>query len=135
MGSPVVVIGTDVASYFFPSVDPVGRELRVNHIPYTVIGIAESQGSAFGVSLDKFIVAPYNSPLKRLTNRHGVIDGIMIQSPDEQSMLAAEDAVRGVMRARRKLMPDSIPDAAWMHSSSVSTVSNRPSLPSWRSLL
>lgn len=106
MGSPVVVIGTDVASYFFPSVDPVGRELRVNHIPYTVIGIAESQGSAFGVSLDKFIVAPYNSPLKRLTNRHGVIDGIMIQSPDEQSMLAAEDAVRGVMRARRKLMPE-----------------------------
>ena len=106
MGSPVVVIGTDVASYFFPSVDPVGRVLKVNHIPYTVIGIAESQGSVFGQSLDKFIVAPYNSPIKRLTSRHGVIDGIMIQSPDEQSMLAAEDAVRSVMRSRRKLMPE-----------------------------
>ncbi len=105
-GSPVVVIGTDVATYFFPSVDPIGRELKIGHIPYTVIGIAESQGSAFGQSFDKFVVAPYNSPLKRLTNRHGVIDGMMIQSPDEQSMLATEDAVRSVMRARRKLLPE-----------------------------
>ncbi|HEY5086398.1 MAG TPA: ABC transporter permease, partial [Gemmatimonadaceae bacterium] len=106
LGSPVVVIGTDVASYFFPSVDPVGRELKVGHIPYTVIGIAESQGSVFGQSLDKFIVAPYNSPLKQLTARHGVIDGMMIQSPDEQSMLATEDAVRSVMRTRRHLLPE-----------------------------
>jgi putative ABC transport system permease protein len=106
IGAPVVVIGTDVAKYFFPSVDPIGRELRVGRIPYTVIGVAESQGSAFGVSFDKFIVAPFNSPLKRLTNRHGVIDGIMIQSPDDQSMLAAQDAVRSVMRTRRHLLPE-----------------------------
>jgi putative ABC transport system permease protein len=106
LGSPVVVIGTDVASYFFPSVDPVGRELKIGHIPYTVIGIAEPQGSAFGVSFDKFVVAPYNSPLKRLTNRHGVIDGMMIQSPDVQTMLAAEDAARSVMRTRRHLLPE-----------------------------
>ncbi len=105
LGSAVVVIGTDVASYFFPSVDPVGRELDVGHIPYTVIGIAESQGSVFGQSLDKFIIAPYSSPLKQLTNRQGIIDAVMIQSPDQQSMLAAEDAVRSVMRARHKLMP------------------------------
>ena len=104
-GSPVTVIGQDVATYFFPGVDPIGRELRVNHIPYTVIGVAEPQGSVFGISLDKFIVAPYNSPLKRLTNRHGVIDAVMVQSPDEQTMMTAEDAVRSVMRSRRKLMP------------------------------
>jgi putative ABC transport system permease protein len=60
----------------------------------------------FGQSLDKFIIAPLNSPLKQLTNRHGVIDAIMIQSPDQQSMLSAEDAVRSVMRSRRKLMPE-----------------------------
>jgi len=106
MGTPVTVIGKDVKDYFFPNVDPVGRELRVNHIPYTVIGVAESQGSAFGISLDKFIVAPYNSPLKQLTNRHGVIDGIIVQAPDEQTMLAAEDAVRAVMRTRHKLRPE-----------------------------
>ncbi len=106
LGSPVVVIGQDVATYFFPGVDPIGRELKVGHIPYTVIGIAEAQGSVFGQSLDKFIVAPLNSPLKALTNRHGVIDQIMVQSPDAQTMIIAEDAVRSVMRSRRKLMPE-----------------------------
>ena len=106
LGSPVVVIGQDVATYFFPGVDPIGRELKVGHIPYTVIGIAETQGSVFGQSLDKFIVAPLNSPLKALTNRHGVIDQIMVQSPDAQTMIIAEDAVRSVMRSRRKLMPE-----------------------------
>ena len=106
LGSPVVVIGPDVATYFFPGVDPIGRELKVGHLPYTVIGIAESQGSIFGQSLDKFIIAPLNSPLKALTNRHGVVDQIMIQSPDQQTMIIAEDAVRSVMRSRRKLMPE-----------------------------
>jgi putative ABC transport system permease protein len=106
LGSPVVVIGQDVATYFFPGVDPVGRELKVGRIPYTVIGVAETQGSAFGVSFDKFIVAPLNSPLKKLTNRHGVIDGIMIQSPDQATMLINEDAVRTVMRTSRKLKPE-----------------------------
>ncbi len=106
LGSPVVVIGLDVATYFFPGVDPIGRELKIGHLPYTVIGIAETQGSIFGQSLDKFIVAPLNSPLKALTNRHGVIDQIMIQSPDAQTMIIAEDAVRSVMRSRRKLMPE-----------------------------
>lgn len=106
LGSPVVVIGLDVATYFFPGVDPIGRELKVGHLPYTVIGIAETQGSIFGQSLDKFIVAPLNSPLKALTNRHGVIDAIMVQSPDPQTMIIAEDAVRSVMRSRRHLMPE-----------------------------
>ncbi|MEO7218880.1 MAG: ABC transporter permease [Gemmatimonadaceae bacterium] len=105
LGSPVVVIGQDVATYFFPGLDPIGRELKVGRLPYTVIGIAESQGSVFGMSLDKFIIAPLNSPLKALTNHHGVIDGIMVQSPDQQTMLIAEDAVRTVMRSRHKLMP------------------------------
>ncbi|MEO7042579.1 MAG: ABC transporter permease [Gemmatimonadaceae bacterium] len=106
LGSPVVVIGQDVATYFFPGVDPIGRELKVGHLPYTVIGIAETQGSVFGQSLDKFIVAPLNSPLKALTNRRGVIDAIMVQSPDPQTMIIAEDAVRSVMRSRRHLMPE-----------------------------
>ena len=104
-----IVFGLSIAfaaSSFFLSVDPIGRELKVGHIPSTVIGIAESQGSVFGMSLDKFIIAPLNSPLKRLTNRHGVVDAIMIQSPDAQSMIVSEDAVRSVMRARRKLMPE-----------------------------
>ncbi|MES3033656.1 MAG: ABC transporter permease [Gemmatimonadota bacterium] len=106
MGSLVVVIGKDVKEHFFPNVDPVGKELRLGNLPYTVIGVAESQGSAFGQSFDKFIVAPYTSPLRRLTNRQkGVIDAVMVKSPTEAVMTSTMADVQEVMRSVRKLRP------------------------------
>ncbi len=106
LGSLVVVIGKDVKEHFFPNVDPIGKELRLGSLPYTVIGVAESQGSALGMSFDKFVVAPYNSPLRRLTNSgKGVIDAIMVQSPSEQVMVSTMEDVREVMRSVRKLRP------------------------------
>jgi putative ABC transport system permease protein len=105
MGAPVVVIGQDVADHFFPNLDPLGRELRIAGFPYTVVGVAEKQGSAFGMSFDKFLVAPHKAPLNRLVNVHGVIDAVIIQSPSQTAMLGAEERVRQVMRARHHLRP------------------------------
>src|SRR5919197_4966700 len=53
LGNNVVVIGDEVARYFYPGLDPIGRELRIGGVPYTVIGIIEIQGSLFGLSMDK----------------------------------------------------------------------------------
>jgi putative ABC transport system permease protein len=104
-GMPVIVIGQDVADYFFPSLDPVGRELTVRGLPYTVVGVMEKQGSAFGVSFDKFLVAPHQSPINRYVNAHGVIDAVIIQTPSREGMLSTMEAVRQVMRARHHLRP------------------------------
>src|SRR3954465_12826715 len=60
LGSPVVVIGTAVAEHYFPSLDPIGRELRINKFPFTVIGVLEKQGSVFGLNLDQQVIAPFN---------------------------------------------------------------------------
>lgn len=105
LGSTVVVIGEDVKSHFFPSVDPIGRELSLGGIPYQVIGVAEKQGSAFGISLDKFVVTPYNTPAKRLVNPPRVIDGIIIKLPDQQQMQATMEDMRVFMRSHRGLRP------------------------------
>ncbi len=106
MGSLVVVIGKDVKDHFFANVDPLGKELRLGNLPYTVIGVAESQGSALGLSFDKFVVAPYTSPLRRLTNRQkGVIDAVMVKSPTDAIMTATMADVQEVMRSVRKLRP------------------------------
>ena len=104
-GANVVVIGADVQKHFFPSLDPVGRQLRVKGIPYTVVGVAEKQGSSFGISFDKFIVGPHDSPLRRLLNVHGVIDAVIIQAPSTVGMMDAMERTRQVMRARHKLRP------------------------------
>jgi putative ABC transport system permease protein len=105
LGTPVAVIGKDVADHFFPSLDPIGRQLRIKGIPYEVIGVAEKQGSVFGISLDKFVLAPEKSPLNRSVNPHGVIDQMTIQAQSDVSMKEAMEATRTVMRARHHLHP------------------------------
>ena len=105
-GGLVAVIGQDVKDHFFPTIDPVGQQIRMGGMPYTVVGVAEKQGSAFGFSFDKFVVAPYRSPVHRLLNRRrGVIDAIVVQAVNDQVLTDAQDRVRQVMRTRHKLRP------------------------------
>jgi putative ABC transport system permease protein len=105
MGAPVMLVGDDVAKYFFNGLSPIGRELRIGGIPYTVIGVIEHQGSLFGQSLDQTAFAPFNSPLHRLTNPRGDIDGLMVQAPSAVMMDEAMETVREVMRGHRRLRP------------------------------
>src|SRR5580704_5006070 len=105
-GALVVVIGQDVKKHFFPTVSPVGHWIKMGGIPYTVVGVAEAQGSTFGFSLDKFVIAPYRSPVHRLLNRdRGVVDGIIVQAANQTILTDAMERVRQVMRVRRHLHP------------------------------
>jgi putative ABC transport system permease protein len=100
-----VVIGEDLKEHFYKGLDPIGRELKIGSIPYQVIGVAEKQGSAFGISLDKFAVTPYKAPARRLVNPTGIIDGIIIKLPDDLQMQATMEDIRQFMRAHRGLRP------------------------------
>ena len=116
LGTTSMVIGSEVASYFFPNLDPLGRELKIGGIPYTIIGVIARQGTLFGLSLDKMVIAPYKSPLHRLTNPKGDVDGILVQSPSELAMNDAMEQVREVMRGQRHLRP-AVPDNFAMETS------------------
>ncbi len=105
LGSKVLVVGTEVAQYFFPGLDPVGRELRIGGVPYQIIGVIEKQGSVFGFSLDRLAIAPYTSSISRLTNPRGDIDGLLVQAPGEEVLADAMEEARGVMRGIRGLAP------------------------------
>src|SRR5437868_3928292 len=118
MGSRVVVIGTEVAEHFFPDLDPVGRELKIVGLPYTVIGVIEKQGSVFGFSLDRLAIAPARSPLSRVTNPRGDIDGLVVQAPSREAIADLEDAVRETMRSRHRLQPSEKDDFALSSSES-----------------
>jgi putative ABC transport system permease protein len=73
----------------------------------------EKQGSVFGFSADKFIMAPMNSQMARLLNRRpGVIDGIVLQSSTMLGMREGMESVRQVMRGRHKLRPGQPDDFA-----------------------
>lgn len=102
----VVVIGDEIATYYFPGVDPVGRQVIVRGVPYTVVGVMEKQGSVFGRSLDQFIMAPLSSPLTRLVQAHGVVNSIIVQTASREGMVTEMQAAREVMRTRRHLRPN-----------------------------
>ncbi|MBW7934932.1 MAG: ABC transporter permease [Gemmatimonadaceae bacterium] len=104
-GLPVIVIGDEVAKYFFPRLDPIGRELVVRGLPYRVVGVIARQGNLFGISLDKMVVAPYLSPLHRVTNPRGDIDGFLVQAATQVAMQDLMEDVREGLRARRHLRP------------------------------
>ena len=105
LGTPVVVIGTEVASHFFRGLDPLGREIRVGRSPYTVIGLLEKQGNVFGFSLDRMVIGPYKSTLSRVTNPRGDIDALVVQAPSREMLDDAMESVREVMRGFRRLPP------------------------------
>jgi len=104
-GANVVVIGSEVAEKFFENVDPIGKTIRIGDFPYRIIGVAKSQGKVFGISLDKFVIAPYTSQVKRVVNPHNVVDGIVVKAPDLPSMASARTQVEEIMRIRRHLRP------------------------------
>lgn len=105
-GRPVVVIGKDVADSFFTGTDPVGKTIRLAGFPFTVVGVIEKQGTVFGISLDRFAIAPYTSEIKKFVNPHKVVDGIIVKSPTPALMNAAMDRVEGIMRSRHHLRPE-----------------------------
>ncbi|MFI5207394.1 MAG: ABC transporter permease [Gemmatimonadales bacterium] len=104
-GSNVAVIGADLAKKYFTNINPLGQIIRIAEFDFRVIGVAKPQGSVFGESLDKFVIAPYTSPMKRLVNPHKVVDGIIVKTDDDASMKAAMGDVESLMRTRRHLRP------------------------------
>jgi putative ABC transport system permease protein len=105
-GSLSVVIGSEVARYFFPGLDPVDRELKIGDLKYRVVGVVESQGNVFGMSLDKFAVVPLTSPARRYVQPEAnVVSTLMVRGDTPDQMRDLMEIVRQVMRGRHKLRP------------------------------
>jgi len=103
-GKSVVILGPDLVKRLFPTVDPLDRQVKLGGKMYTVIGVGESLGSAFGMSFDNYLYAPFRSPVHRLMNKEAhVIDGVIVQVPTAEGIPDAEERVREVMRARHGL--------------------------------
>ena len=110
----VAIVGSDIAENVLGPGDPLGKEIRVDGTPYTVIGVAKSKGKMFGQSMDNWVVIP----LTAFFQQYGAFASldILVDSGGGQGMDATEDELRTLMRARRHLGPDK-PDTFTIESS------------------
>ena len=99
--SMVCFIGHDLVDEFFPSLDPLDKEINVRGIPFRVIGVAARIGSTFGQSQDKFVAIPLTTFQKLFMARPEL--AVNVQAWDAQQMMVLEDQVRALMRARRHI--------------------------------
>ncbi len=103
-GRRVVVLGPDVADKLFPSLDPLGQEVRLRNRPYTVIGVMERRGKLLGLfNLDNQVLIPMNTLLANYGKRRGV--SISVEAKDQDSVEKAMEEATRVMRQRRDVGP------------------------------
>jgi len=109
----VVVLGQDVVDSLFPRIDPVGRTLRIEGRPFTVVGTLEKRGGLFFGPGDNRIFIPmtaFDSLYPWIERDWGTIIATVPTSPE--TMTQAMEEGREVLRRRRKVRPDAPDDFA-----------------------
>ncbi len=96
----VTFIGWEIAEKVFPGEDPLGKSLKIEDHPFTVVGVAEKRGSVFGYSRDNFAKIPLSTFQKIYGARRSV--NISIKARADQ-MQQAQDQARLVMRSRHRV--------------------------------
>ncbi len=114
---PLVVLGSEVADKLFEKADPLGKEVHIQDVAYTVIGVGKELGSVLGQSQDKIALIPLTSYQKQFGNLGSI--SIPIESMSKETAAATKDEVRVVMRVRHALKPNQEDDFAVESSESL----------------
>ena len=96
----VCILGNAIAGSLFGAVDPLGREVRINGLPFLVIGVFEpNQGLFGGPGVDQFVIIPYRTFAKLYPEIEELVLGVSVS--DAALLSRAEDEVTEVLRRRR----------------------------------
>ncbi|MBO0862949.1 MAG: ABC transporter permease [Chloracidobacterium sp.] len=95
------LIGAEVADKLFGAREVVGREFKINGLPFEIVGVAKEQGTFFGNSRDAFVIIPLSTFQKLFGSRLSVT--ISIRAYDGAKLDDVQDQVRMLMRARHRL--------------------------------
>ncbi|MGO9457241.1 MAG: ABC transporter permease [Acidimicrobiales bacterium] len=90
-GSAVAVLGSTTASELFSGQDPVGQSVKINGVPFTVIGVLNSVGSSStssGSNQDDQVVVPITTAIERLFGSTS-LSSILVQSTSSATLSAA----------------------------------------------
>jgi putative ABC transport system permease protein len=108
----VAVIGTATATTLFGKSDAVGQTIKINRIPFKIIGVMTEKGGAsgFGGSQDDVVFVPITTAQQRLfgsaaQTAQGAprVTIIYVSAASEKQMDAAMSEITQVLRQRHKI--------------------------------
>lgn len=100
----VAMVGADIVNNMLGPGDPLGKEIRVDGTPYTIIGVGEAQGKMLGMSMDNWVAIPLNA-FQQSYGSHASIDIYVDAGGGGELIDVVSDQLRTIMRARRHLAP------------------------------
>jgi len=103
----VAILGRTVVSNLFGTeADPIGLTVRINNVPFIVIGVAERKGqSGFGQDLDDTVFIPYTTLASKIQGglQKYLRGSIYIGAASSAGTKLAQSEVTDLLRTRHKL--------------------------------
>ena len=106
----VAVVGNTVIKNMFGEDDPLGKTVRINAIPFKVIGVFEGKGlDSDGVDQDDILLIPITSMLRRLLNQN-YISTIYAKADSRENIDRVAVKIKTLLRDRHKISDDAEDD-------------------------
>jgi putative ABC transport system permease protein len=104
MSANVAVIGETVRKNLFGAIDPVGQTLRINNLPFRVIGVLTPKGmsAAMNEDQDDIILVPLTTLQKKITGQPW-LRWIMVSAVSRQGSYAAQQQITSLLRDRHRI--------------------------------
>ncbi len=108
----VMVIGATAAQTIFGDVDPLGKTVVLNNIPFTVIGVTKRTGSSgFGFNIDEGVLIPYTTGKVKLdvsgwnSKDRRALDRVVIRAADFNQIENTKVDIANVVRNTHRIHP------------------------------
>ena len=106
LGARVGVVGKTVIKNMLGGEDPLGKTVRINAIPFRIIGIFESKGlDSDGIDQDDILLIPIKSMLRRILNQN-YISTIYAKADSRRNIERVAAKIKTVLRDRHKIADD-----------------------------
>jgi len=100
--APVVVLGQTVINNVMPGVDPIGKYVLLNNIPFQVVGTMGAKGATpWGADQDDILFTPLTTGRLRLFGQNHVRT-ITVQVEDVTQIEATQDSIRRLLIERHR---------------------------------
>jgi putative ABC transport system permease protein len=105
MATDVCVIGKTVATQLFGDQDPVSQMIRVQNLPFRILGVLQEKGqSSNGQDQDDTLIMPYTTVQKKISGISWV-QLIMVSTNTQQAIGPAQTGISALLRQRHHLRP------------------------------